>query len=64
VAQLGDHDACANSAPLVSSQGVVASVKEWSFLTNQARVLSKYSPGSCSYFLSRSEEWPVSNPKK
>jgi hypothetical protein len=39
VAQLGEHDACPNSTPLVSSQGVVAPVTEWSFLTNHARVL-------------------------
>jgi DNA-binding IscR family transcriptional regulator len=39
VARLGDHDACPHSAPSVSSQDVVAPVKEWSFLTNHARVL-------------------------
>jgi len=39
VAHLGEHDACPNSTPLVSGQGVVAPVKEWSFLTNHARLL-------------------------
>jgi MarR family len=39
VAQLGDHDACPHSAPSVTRQDVVAPVKEWSFLTNHARVL-------------------------
>jgi hypothetical protein len=39
VAHLGEHDACPDSAPLVSGQGVVAPVTEWSFLTNHARVL-------------------------
>ena len=39
MAQLGEHGAGPNSTPLVSGQGVVAPVKEWSFLTNHARVL-------------------------
>jgi hypothetical protein len=39
VAQLGEHGAGPDSAPLVSGQGVVAPVTEWSFLTNHARVL-------------------------
>ena len=39
VAQVGEHDACPDSTPIVSSQGVVAPLKEWSFLTNHARVL-------------------------
>jgi hypothetical protein len=39
VAQLGEHDACPDSTAFVSSQGVVAPVTEWSFLTNHARVL-------------------------
>src|SRR5690242_18730894 len=39
VAQLGDHDACPHSATSVTRQDVVAPVKEWSFLTNHARVL-------------------------
>ena len=39
MAQLGEHSAGPDSATLVSGQGVVAPVTEWSFLTNHARVL-------------------------
>jgi hypothetical protein len=39
VAQVGEHDACPGSTPIVSSQSVGAPAKEWSFLTNHARVL-------------------------
>ena len=39
MAQRGEHDACPNSTPLVSREGVVVPVKEWSFLTNHARLL-------------------------
>lgn len=48
MAQLGEHDACPHSAPSVSGQDVVAPVKEWSFLTNDARVLLRvaHDPGT------------------
>jgi hypothetical protein len=48
----------------VSSQGVAAPVHERSYLTNHALGLLRYSRGSCSYFLSRTDELLVSNPNK
>ena len=39
MAQIGDHDPCSDSALVVISEGVVAPVTDWSFLTNHAAVL-------------------------
>lgn len=39
MASVGERDACRNSSPIVSRQGVVAPLTVWSFLTNHARVL-------------------------